>query len=324
MSQPAAVVQPQPPRSVSSRPVRPRLPRRRMTMSRRNNLLAYGLLAPSVVVALAFIAYPLFVIVNLSFRDGNTMILSEIGDLPLTIGNYTGVLTNPDTWQSFRISAIYTAATVTGAIVIGMATALLLRHDMPGRRWLRTMMLIPWPIPGAIATVAFVWMLDGTYGVVNYLLRAVGILQENVAWFFNPETALIGVLMPTIWIAYPMCTLMILAALQSVPDELYEAAKMDGANPFKQFRYITWPAIQNTSVLAMVITGLWSFTTFDFIYAITRGGPNRATETLAVAIYNEAFQFFHLPYASALGVVTMVIAGIVLVALFPILRKRFF
>src|SRR5690625_2152219 len=302
----------------------PSKPKRRLRMSTRNNLLAYGLLAPSVLIALAFIAYPLYVIVNLSFRDGQTILMSEINSLPLTLGNYTDVLTNSETWQSARITVIYTSVTVLFASALGMGTALMLRRQLPGRRWLRTLVLIPWPVPGAIATVAFVWMLDGTYGVINYILQAVGLIEEYIPWFFNPETALIGVLMPTIWIAYPVCTLMILAALQSVPEELYEAARMDGAGAYKQFRYVTWPAIQNTSVLAMIITGLWAFTTFDFVYAITRGGPNRATETLAVAIYNEAFRFFDMSYASALGVVTIAMAGLVLLALFPIVRKRFF
>lgn len=295
-----------------------------MRMSTRNNMLSYALLAPSVIMAIAFIAYPLIVIVNLSFRDGKTMLLQEINTLPLSTVNYSKVLANPETWQSLGITAIYTAVTVAGAIAIAMAAALMLRREMPGRRWLRTLVLIPWPVPGVIATVMFVWMLDGTYGVINFIMRTIGLIQENIPWFFNPETALIGVLMPTIWVAYPLCTMMILASLQSVPKELYEAAKVDGATPYQQFRFITWPAVQSTTVLAMIITGLWCFTTFDFVYAITRGGPNRATETLAVAIYNEAFQFFHLPYASALGVVSIAIAAVALISLFPIVRKKFF
>ncbi|WP_162605484.1 carbohydrate ABC transporter permease [Jiangella ureilytica] len=296
----------------------------RPSLSTRNNLLSYMLLAPSLAMTLVFIAFPIYMIVNLSLRDGKTMIMSEVGDLPLTLGNYDSVLADPDTWHSLRISAMYTAATVTAAILVGLVTALLIRRRLPGRRWLRTLILIPWPIPGAIATVAFVWMLDGTYGVINYILRMVGIIDQNVAWFFDPQTALIGVLMPTVWSAYPLCTLMLLASLQSVPDELYEAAKVDGAGAILQFRHVTWPAVQNTAVLAMIVTGLWTFTTFDFVYAITRGGPDGATQTLAVAIYNQAFRFFDLPHASALGVVTMVLAGLVLLALFPVVRRRFF
>jgi multiple sugar transport system permease protein len=302
----------------------PRRSRWRFSLSARNSMLSYVLLAPSLAVALVFIAFPIYMIVNLSLRDGRTMLMSEVGELPLTLGNYADVLTDSETWDALRISVVYTSATVVGAILVGMGTALLLRRQLPGRRWLRTFILIPWPIPGSIATVAFVWMLDGTYGVVNYLLRQVGLVDENIAWFFNPDTALIGVLMPTIWIAYPLCTLMLLASLQSVPDELYEAARMDGASAGQQFRHVTWPAVQNTAVLAMIVTGLWSFTTFDFIYAITRGGPDGATQTLAVAIYNQAFRFFDLPYAAALGVVTMAIASTILLALFPIVRRRFF
>lgn len=296
----------------------------RLSIAARNNILAYVLLAPSLLLAIVFIAFPLYMIVNLSFREGSTMIMSEVNQLPLWTGNYRDVVMNAETWRSLRVSAVYTTATVAGGMALGMVTALILHRRLPARRWLRTLVLIPWPIPGAIATVAFVWMLDGTYGVVNYMLVQIGIVQEYIPWFFNPDTALIGVLLPTIWIAYPLCTLMLLAALQTVPKDLYESASVDGARPFAQFRFVTWPAIQNTAVLAMIVTGLWSFTTFDFVYAITRGGPNRATETLAVAIYNEAFRFFHLPYAAALGIVTMLVAALALAALFPVVKKRFY
>jgi multiple sugar transport system permease protein len=308
-------------------PARPRGPPRppwRPSLTARNSLLSYILLAPSIALAAVFIAYPLYLIGSLSVRDGRTMIMSDVGELPLTTDNFREVLSNPETWEGLRISVIYTAATVAGAILVGLVTALLLRRQLPGRRWFRTFILVPWPIPGSIATVAFVWMLDGTYGVANYLLRKANVIDENVAWYFNPDTALVGVLAPTIWIAYPLCTLMVLASLQSIPDDLYEAARIDGASSGQQFRHVTWPAIQNTAVLAMIVTGLWSFTTFDFVYAITRGGPDGATQTLAVAIYNQAFRFFDLPYASALGVVTMLIASTALLALFPVVRRRFF
>ncbi|MFC0529519.1 carbohydrate ABC transporter permease [Phytohabitans kaempferiae] len=298
--------------------------RRRRTLRSRNSRLSAVMLLPAVLVALLFIGFPLYMIVNLSLRDGKTMIMSEVNDLPFTTNNYRAVLSNPETWEALRITAIYTLATVAGAFTIGLLSALVLRRRLVGRRWLRTLVLIPWAIPGVVATVTFVWMLDGTYGVFNYLLRKVGLIDQNVAWFFDPETALIGVLMPTIWIAYPLCTLMLLAALQSVPAELYEAARVDGASPRAQFRHVTWPAIQSSAVLAMIVTGLWTFTTFDFIYAITRGGPDRATETLAVAIYNEAFVYFNLPYASTLGVITMAIAVMCLFILFPVVRRRFF
>lgn len=298
--------------------------RRRRTTSVRNNALSAFMLLPAVAVALLFIVFPLYTIVNLSFRQGKTMIMRDVNGLPFSTENYREVLANPETWESLRITVIYTLATVAGAFAIGLFSALVLRRRLPGRRWLRTLVLIPWAIPGVIATVGFVWMLDGTYGVVNYLLRTVGLIDKNIAWFFDPDTALMGVLAPTIWVATPLCTLMLLAAVQSVPAELYEAARVDGASPFAQFRHVTWPAIQSAAVLAMIVTGLWTFTTFDFIYAITRGGPNRATETLAVAIYNEAFVYFDLPYASSLGVVTMGVAVLALFILFPVVRKRFF
>ena len=292
-------------------------------MEARNQRFALSFLVPAFLVTLAFFIYPIYLILDLSLREGKPSRIADIGQLPLTLENYSDVLARPETWRALFVTVQYAGATVIGAVFIGLITALLLRRRLPGRRFWRTLVMIPWPIPGAIATVAFVWMLDGTYGVVNYVLRTVGIIPENIAWFFNPETALIGVLMPTIWIAYPVCTLILLAGLQGIPEELYEAARIDGASGWQQFRFITWPGLQSSAALAVVITGLWCFTTFDFIYAITRGGPNGATETLAVAIYNEAFRFFRLPDASALGVATIVFAAALVLLMAPMLKRRF-
>lgn len=282
-----------------------------------------GFLIPSLLVTLLFLIYPIYLIVDLSLREGKPSRLTEISQLPLTLGNYSEVLSRPEVWRALWTTVVYATATVTGAVLVGLVTALLLRRKLPARRFWRTLIMMPWPIPGAIATVAFVWMLDGTYGVVNYILRSIGLIPENIAWFFLPQTAMIGVLAPTIWIAYPVCTLILLAGLHGIPDELYEAARIDGASSFQQFRYITWPGLSTSAALAIIITALWCFTTFDFVYAITRGGPNGATETLAVAIYNEAFRFFRLPEASALGVVTIIFAALVVLLFTPMLRRRF-
>jgi multiple sugar transport system permease protein len=291
---------------------------------RQSRLFAYALLAPAFLLVLALMAYPLGQAVNLSLREGRVMNLDRVNELPITLDNYRRVLTRDSTWHSLWLSVVYTVASTSVAFVIGLGAALILNRRFAGRRVLRTLVLLPWAVPGVIVSIGFLWLLDSSYGVVNYFLRTSGLITSDPAWFFNRDTALTAVILPTVWKGYPFFCLMLLAALQSIPSELYEAARVDGANALHVFRAITWPGIQTTAVLAIVLNGLWAFREFDFIYATTRGGPSGATETLAIRIYNEAFGFFQLGIASALGLMTLMLAAVVVLATFPLLKKEFF
>lgn len=252
------------------------------------------------------------------------MNFAQIGQLPLSLRNYAEVLSAPETWRGVWLSVVYTVGATVPSFVLGLGTALLLNRRFPGRRLFRTLVLLPWAVPGVVAAVGFLWILDASYGVLNYALESVGLISEGVAWFSDPDTAMFAVILPTVWKGYPFFTLALLAALQSIPDELYEAARVDGASPFSQFRYITWPGIRTTAVLTIVLIGLWVFREFDFIYPLTGGGPDGATETLAIRIYNEAFGFFNMGVAGALGILTLLIAAVFVLILYPKMREDFF
>lgn len=286
--------------------------------------LAYGLLIPAFIVVGTFIVYPLYLAFRLSFLEGQTMNLTDISHTSFSMQNYITVLTDYKTWRSVWVSIVYTAVSTGGAFILGLVTALLLNKHFFGRRWFRTLILLPWAVPGVVAVLGFVWLLDASYGVVNYLLTSNGIVSENIEWFVDPNTAMIAVILPTVWKGYPFFTLMLLASLQSIPGDLYEAARVDGASATALFRWITWPGIKATSVLALVLNGLWVFREFDFIYPTTGGGPSGATETLAIKIYNEAFSFFHMGIASAIGIFTILLCVIVVLFTFPILKGEFF
>jgi len=290
----------------------------------RTTVFAYGLLTPAFVVVAVFFVYPLYLVLDASIRAGQSMTIAQINRHPLTFQNYTSMLANGGTWHDLWISAIYTLAGTGFAFFIGLGTALLLNRRFFGRRWLRTLILIPWSVPGVVAILGFLWILDSSYGVFNYLLRSLGIISQNIQWFSDPHWALVAVLIPTVWKGYPFFTLMLLAALQSIPNEYYEAARVDGASAAKSFRYITWPGIQTTAVLALVLNGLWVFKEFDFIFPSTGGGPGGATETLAIRIYNEAFSFFHLGAASALGVFTVLLCVVAVLGIYPVIKGDFF
>jgi multiple sugar transport system permease protein len=292
-----------------------------MPRDRQDKLFAFALLAPATIAVLILIAYPLVRVVELSLRKGRSMNFRTISDLPLGLDNYVRVLTDPVFWNSVWVSILYVGGSVFFAFLIGLGTALLLNVKFPGRRYFRAAILIPWAVPGVIVAIIFLWMLDSSFGVVNATLRDLSLIEEDIAWFVNSGTALWAVILPTIWKAYPMITLMLLAALQSIPEEIYEAGAIDGANGGQKFWYLTWPGIRGTATLAVLITALWVFRDIDIIYASTQGGPARATETLAVMTYNEAFQYFRMGVASAIGTIMVTAALLATVTAIMLLRR---
>ena len=191
----------------------------------------------------------------------------------------------------------------------------------PLRRIFRTLILLPWAVPAVVCSFLFLWILNASYGVLNYLLLRAHLISHYIPWLASLRWSIVGVIIPTVWKSYPFFTLLILAALQVIPLELYEAAKVDGAGPWATFRRVTWPGIQNAAYLALVLQLLWTFREFEIIYPITAGGPDNTTQTLAIYLYNEVFQYFHTGYASALGVVTIAICVALVAAMFPLLRR---
>jgi multiple sugar transport system permease protein len=290
----------------------------------RSRWVGYALLLPAIFAVGFLVAYPLYLVVATSLRQGKSLNVLRLSALPLGAGNYRSVLANDATWHSVWITLVYLLGTIGPAFAIGLVTALLLNRAFPGRRWLRSFILLPWAVPGVIVSIVFLCLLDGSFGVVNALLRDAGWLTTDLAWFATDETALAAVIVATIWKAYPFFTLTLLAALQAIPASLYEAAQVDGAGAWQRFRFVTWPGLRAAATLAVILNTLWALREFDIIYLTTGGGPDRATETLAVRIYQEAFAFFRLGTASALGVLTMALAALVVLASLRPLRREYF
>ena len=166
--------------------------------------------------------------------------------------------------------------------------------------------------------------VDASFGVTNYFLRSLGLISTDISWYTNESTALIAVIVPTLWKGYPFFTLTLLAAMQSIPGNLYEAAEVDGASAWQRFTNITWPGIRGQATLALVLNGLWVFREFDIIYAATGGGPSKTTETLGIRAYNEAFGYFYMGRAAVIGVLMLAIALAAVLLARKQLRKEFF
>jgi len=302
---------------VPGRPLRPA----RLSSTGRSRLFHLVLLAPAVALGLFVIGYPLYLIIDASIRNVGLPNLAALNATPVTGANYTALTSDPLFRQALWVSLLYTLGGTIPAFLIGLGTALLLNRHFPLRRIFRTLILLPWAVPAVVCSFLFLWILNASYGVLNYLLLKAHLISGYIPWLASLHWSIVGVIIPTVWKSYPFFTLLILAALQVIPKELYEAAKVDGAGQWATFRKITWPGIQNAAYLAMVLQLLWTFREFEIIYPITAGGPANSTQTLAIYLYNEVFQFFHMGYASALGVVTIVICVILVVAMFPLLRR---
>jgi multiple sugar transport system permease protein len=292
-----------------------------LARDRQRQLVGVVLLAPALLTLFALIVYPLFKVAEYSIRVGHTMNLSKLGTLPLGFDNFQRVLQDDAFWHSILVSAGYVVGTVGGAFLLGLFSALLLNAPIPLRRLWRTIVLIPWAVPSVVASIIFLWMLDGSFGVVNAILRDLGLTATGLNWFLDNRTALIAVIVPSVWKLYPLFTLTLLAVMQSIPEELYEAASVDGCRGYRKFVHITWPGIRGSALLICLIGALWAFRDIDIIYATTRGGPNRATETVALYVYNEAFQYLRMGSAAAAGVVMVIFAIVSTVVMIRVLGR---
>jgi len=241
-----------------------------------------------------------------------------------SLRNYEDMFANPVFWSSLRITLAYVFWGTLGSFGIGLFTALLLNQPFRGRFLARILVVLPWPIPGVVAATAFTWMFNTSFGVINYILLQVGVIASPVAWFTQSGPALMAVLAATIWKGYPFFTITLLAGMQSIPKELYEAARVDGATAPQQFRHITVPALRSVMGIALVISTLWMFRVFDIIYVMTGGGPSRSTETLAIQIYREAFQYFEMGYAAAVGMVTLALSIVATLIYLRVTSRSFY
>lgn len=264
------------------------------------------MIGPALALLGVLLLYPLARGIQMSFYDIELLAPSGSEQF-IGLANYLALLQRPDFWQSVRVTLVYTLGVVVASYLIGLVTALFLHREFWGRAIFRTLMIVPWAVPEVVAVLIFVWMFDAQYGVINYFLIKLGLIAKQLAWLVQPDLALIAVLAVTIWKQFPVATVILLAGLQTIPEELYEAASIDGANAWQRFRYITMSGLRPINTVLILILVLYSFRRVTIIFAMTGGGPVRATETLAIQTYLQGFKFFQMGYAATIGTVILVI-----------------
>ena len=270
----------------------------------KKKLAPYGLIAPVLVFMIIVYGYPLLLTFKYSFQE-----VSLIGNENVFVGfrNYIRVLTDPKFYNTLVLTFKWAALTIALKIGIGFIMALLLNGELYFKKVLRFLTLIPWAIPQIVVAILWSWILDGQYGYLNYYFQKFGFTDDIIRWLSNPKLAFISTSVVDAWVGIPLITMIFLSGLSSIPESLYEAAKVDGANVFQRFIYITLPTMKKVLVIAITLTSIWTFNAFNIIYVLTGGGPMDGTETMMIRIYHEAFGKYNLGMSSTLSVTVFMI-----------------
>jgi len=264
--------------------------------------LAVLLLAPAFALLLAIVVYPIGKLIY------NSLFAIDKDGAFLGLQNYVDVWQDPLFWNATQNTLLITLITVPGALIVGLALALLANLPFK-RKWpVRLSLLLPWALPLSFAGLIFAWFFHTEYGVVNDVLMRLGLQDEPTSWLLKPRWAFAAICLTIIWKTASFMALILLAGLQMIPRSLYEAAEVDGANLWQQFWQITIPMLMPSIVVALIFRTITALQTFDIPYTMTKGGPGEATETLAMLIHKYTIDYSDIGFGSTLAVFMFVIS----------------
>lgn len=275
---------------------------------------------PALVLVVCLFVYPLGSQIFYSFTN-KTLIKTTYGMRGLD--NYVAILTDKEFWAALWTSVKWTVLSLFFQILIGFTAALSLNNikNKVARQVYRILLIIPWAFPTIAISIIWKWLLNGIYGFVPTLLTNLGICDKLPQFLSSPESVLPTLVLVNVWFGFPLIMVNVLAALQTVPQDQYEAAQIDGARKWHQFIYITLPHIKNVIGLLVVLRTIWVFNSFDIIYMITGGGPASASTTLPIYIYNLGWVNKHVGRSSAAAVILLFILLIICAAYFRTLNR---
>lgn len=273
-------------------------------LERRYALLGLLLIAPTVLIFSIVIVYPLVSALYLSLFQIFTPTLqgSWVG-----LDNYRELLARGEFWISLRNNLVWTVSTVAIQIVFGIAMALILHQNMWFRSLARSLVLFPYFISTVVAVLVWRWLLNDLHGILNHMLMLTGIISWPIDFLGTAPNAMITVILVGAWKTFPFVVIAVLARLQTIPEQLYEAARIDGAGPIARFFDVTLPQLREVLVVVILLRAIWDFKEFDLIFLLTGGGPMITTQTLPLLVYKEAFALNQMGMAAAYAVVMMAI-----------------
>ena len=270
---------------------------------------------PGLILIVVLLLYPLGRgIVSSFFRE--KMGAAEPAQF-VGLQNYIALFKDDIFVRAFFNTILWTIFVVSFQFIGGLIIALMLNENFRGRAIYRSLVLIPWVIPNIAAGLTWKWIYSYQYGIFNYFFERIGWLKEPIDWLGQPRYALLSVIITAIWKGLPFITIVLLAALQGIPYELYEAAAISGANVLQRFRYVTLPSLKQVGTMAVLLEIIWTFNQFDLVYVMTKGGPANSSQLVPLYSYLTAFNFFDMNYAAAIGVV-----GLLMMSVFVVIYLR--
>ncbi|GAB5508636.1 MAG: sugar ABC transporter permease [Hyphomicrobiales bacterium] len=284
-------------------------------LERQYAALGLMLIAPTVLVFCAVIVYPLISAIYLSFFNIFTPTLE--GEF-VAFSNYVELLATGQFWNALGNTLVWTVGTLTLQIIFGVGMALVLHQNIWFRSLARSLILFPYFISTVVAVLVWKWLFNDLYGIMNHLLITAGLIDFPLDYLGSMPNAMISVILVGAWKYFPFVVIAVLARLQTIPDSLYEAAKIDGAGPIARFFDVTLPQLRDVLVVIILLRAIWDFKEFDLIFLLTGGGPLSDTQTLPLLVYQEAFALNDMGKASAYAVVMM---AIMLVFMIVYIRK---
>ena len=286
---------------------------RRLSRRRREELaLMVALTAPAVLIISFVTIYPLARSFGISLHQWDLTKPNE-GHPFVGLGNYLATLADPAFLQSVKVTLIFVVAAVTLEIGLGVVCALVLTREFRGRNMVRMLALLPWAVPAVVNGIMWKWILNPSYGALNGLLLSLGLIDRYIIWLGSPYSALAMVVLADVWKETPFIMLLFLAALQTIPRDLYEAARVDGASPLQSLFRITLPLIRPMLFVALALRTIWALKSFDLIYTLTAGGPSNGTSVIGYYTYLKSF--VSLQFGRGSAVAYLMTAAVVLLVL---------
>ncbi len=262
----------------------------------------YAFLGVGLLTTLLFVVMPVIFSISLSFYRMESFV-----GVPEWVGlqNYVSVLSDFEFWRALASGTIYAVLSIVLQLVLGIGLALILNQSFVGRGLVRGVSILPYLLPTVIVVLTFKWMVDGSVGIITELLDSFGL--PDVRWFETPSAAMMSNVLVSVWMWTPFVTTCFLAGLQTVPDSLYEAARVDGTNAWQRFIHVTLPMLKPILTVVILLRGIWMFNKFDVIWLMTKGGPLGSTENLAVMSYRRAFAQFDVGGGAAVATLSFLI-----------------
>jgi multiple sugar transport system permease protein len=261
-------------------------------------------LVPGLTCLLALTLYPVVYNIVIGFTN-RSLLFPDFGFNG--VANFQQVLTDPQFWHASVRTLVWTLTSVAGQLMLGLVAALALEKVTRGRTLLRLALIVPWAFPSVVLAYSWRFMLDPLYGVSNHILMMFGLIDAPIAWFGDATWAMPSVVLMNIWFGFPFMMVAIIAGLQAIPRELYEAARVDGASYWQELRFITIPGLFQLIAALVVLRTIWVFNNFEFIFLATGGGPIDVTMTLPLYAFNVGWQQYNIGRMAAVSVIMILL-----------------